>query len=217
MKYLIVANGPFLSASIIIEASQGACIIALDGAANKLARLGIKPDIILGDFDSFQEEDCFKEVEKIMLPDQNFTDFQKSVKFAMKEATSIHVVCALGGRLDHDQANIRSLQSEYSENCPIYLHNETQTMTFVRNKTIMILGNHGDYCGLFGMPEAIMTVKNNGLAYASEKPYHLTLEKYSSSNRLVGDAGAIIDIKGSALIVNPPMFATQREFSGDME
>lgn len=205
MKYLIVANGPFLPKSIIAEAAQDACIIALDGAANKLMRLDIRPDIILGDFDSFQEEESLSSVKKIKLLDQNFTDLQKALKFAMRDATLIHVVCALGGRMDHEQANIRSLHSEYSANCPIYLHNEVQTLEFVRDNTIHIKGMHHDYCGLFGMPEAIMMVKNAGLEYGSDAPYHLSLTQFSSSNRLVGDAGAIVEIQGEALIAHPLM------------
>lgn len=190
---------------MLVKAAQDARIIALDGAANKLARLGIMPDIILGDFDSFQEEACFEKVEKIILLDQNFTDLQKALKFSKQNATSIHVVCALGGRLDHQQANIQSLQGDYSEYCPIYLHNEVQTLEFVRDKTVHIRGQHHDYCGLFGMPEAMMIVKNDGLEYGSDTPYHLNQKQFSSSNRLVGDAGAIIEIKGEALVAHPSM------------
>jgi len=211
MKYLIVANGPFLAKAIIQEAAENACIIALDGAANKLVHLGIRPNIILGDFDSFQEEfDIFNGIKKVLVSDQNFTDLQKAIKFAMKDATSIHIVCALGGRLDHEQANIRTLQSEYSASCPIYLHNDYQTMTFVRNQTILIAGNHHDYCGLFGMPKATMTVKNAGLEYGGEKPFFLSMSNFSVSNRLIGNQGAIVEIVGDALIVNPPMLVAQR-------
>lgn len=211
MKYLIVANGLFLSKEIIIEAAQGACIIALDGAANKLALLGIMPDIILGDFDSFQEvSNTFDNVKKIVVLDQNFTDFQKALKFAMEDATAIHVVCAMGGRMDHEQANIRILQIAYSENCPIYLHTEIQTLTFARDQTILISGQPHDYCGLFGMPTATMTVKNGGLEYGGETPFLLSAVSFSASNRLIGDQGAIVEIIGDALIVNPPMLRAQR-------
>ncbi|MDF1756971.1 MAG: thiamine pyrophosphokinase [Legionellaceae bacterium] len=247
MKYIIVANGPFLVKSIIAEVARGALIIALDGAANKLARLGFKPNIILGDFDSINEDSetakiwgitqSFDDIVEepgeapfsspyqgnygttiVPAKDQNFTDFQKSLKFAMQYAnhynfplaTSVHVVCALGGRIDHDQANLRTLQSEYNDRCPVYLHSECQTMTFVSDREIKIIGNHHDHCGLFGMPEASMSVKNDGLEYGGEEPYNLRPLQYSSSNRLIGTEGAIVEIKGNALIVNPPMFESQR-------
>lgn len=205
MKYLIVANGPFLSSVFIRAAAKNARIIALDGAANKLIQLNIKPNLIVGDFDSFQEEERLASVEKIKLVDQNFTDFQKALKFIKKEATRIDVVCATGGRMDHEQANIRALIDEYSPECPIYLHNEVQTLEFVRNKTVYIQGKHHEYCGFFGMPEAIMTVKNGGLEYGSDAPYHLTLTQCSSSNRLVGGDGAIVEIQGDALVACPSL------------
>ena len=51
MNYLIVANGPFLCKEIILEAiSIGKTIVALDGAGNRLALLGIKPHVIFRTF-----------------------------------------------------------------------------------------------------------------------------------------------------------------------
>ena len=246
-KYLIVANGNFLAKSIIKEAALGACIVALDGAAHKLALLSIKPDIIFGDFDSiYQESDISmhfgiksthnQESDDLLFSEpylgnhgttiiparnQNFTDLQKSLKFVMQFAnrydfplaSSIHIVCATGGRMDHEQANIRVLQSEYSTKCPIYLHSDNQTMTYATNQSIIISGYHHDYCGLFGMPYATMVIKNGGLEYGGDKPFDLLPLQYSSSNRLIGSDGAVIDITGSALIVNPPMLNSQRVFS----
>lgn len=247
MKYLIVGNGPFLAKSIIAEIARDACIIALDGAAKKLAQLGLKPNIILGDFDSIREDiettriwgitQSFDEIEEVGLfsepyvgnfnttiipaKNQNFTDFQKALKFSMLYATnyglplasSIHVVCATGGRMDHDQANFRALQSEYSKSCPIFLHNESQTMRFVSNETITIVGQHDDHCGLFGMPYAAMCVKNGGLEYGGPDFYELNPSQYSSSNLLKGSNGAIVEIRGDALIINPPQFESQRIYA----
>ena len=57
MKYVIIANGPFLTEDIIAEAVKVSDrIVVLDGALGQLASLGIKPDIIIGDFDSIGYE-----------------------------------------------------------------------------------------------------------------------------------------------------------------
>ncbi len=57
MKYVIIANGPFLTKDIIAEAVKVSDrIVVLDGALGQLASLGIKPDIIIGDFDSIGDE-----------------------------------------------------------------------------------------------------------------------------------------------------------------
>lgn len=216
LKYLIVANGPFLPKSIIVEAAQDACILALDGAANHLMRLGIKPDIVLGDFDSIQQNSDIAQSGVLLIPahDQNLTDFQKGLAYALREATLIHVICATGGRMDHEQATLWALQRAASlKKCPIYLHNESQTMTFASNESIVIHGKHHDHCGLFGMPMAAMSVKNGGLEYGSKDFYALTPWQFSAANRLIGNEGAIVEIQGDALIVNPPMLESQRRYA----
>ncbi len=44
MIVLIVANGPFIARDIIFEFASDKIVVALDGAAAKLAKLGIKPE-----------------------------------------------------------------------------------------------------------------------------------------------------------------------------
>ena len=51
-SFILIANGPFWSPERIRTAIQGRHIVALDGAANHLLSLGIRPHVILGDFDS---------------------------------------------------------------------------------------------------------------------------------------------------------------------
>lgn len=210
MKYLIVGNGPFLSFELINHAAKNSHIIALDGAANKMAELNIIPHLILGDFDSFEEDMIFESILKIKLADQSLTDFQKALDFVKKEATRIDVVCAMGGRIDHEQANIRALLHSYSDQCPIYLHNEYQTLEFVRDKRIHIQGKEKEACGFFGMPEASMRVLNGGLAYGGEQAFHLNLTQFSACNYLLGHEGAIVDIRGSALVVHPSFFTGKK-------
>lgn len=249
MKYLIVAHGAFLPKSIILEAAENACIIALDDAANQLVHLGIIPHIILGDFDfgknaektmdfwgihqdihgieKMEIKDLFlkpykghHDVTIVPAPNQNFTDLQKALFFSMHDAdqyhfplaTSVHIVCAMSGRMDHEQAAIRTLQNAFTKNCPVYLHNEYQSAWMASNETIIIQGKHHDHCGLFGAPQATMLVKNSGLEYGSEEPYILSSQQYSSSNRIIGNNNAIVEITGTALIISPPMLETQRIF-----
>ena len=212
MKYVIVANGPFLPKSIILEASEGAKIVALDGAFHPLVHLGIRPAIVIGDFDSVHAR-ADLDVMFIHRPDQNFTDLQKALQFCLQEkATAIHIVCALGGRLDHDKAAIYALEQAYTSHCPIYLHSTYQSAFIACNETIIIRGRPNDHCGLFGAPLGTMSVKNGGLAYGEVEPYVLSDKQYSTSNYLVGDE-AVVDIMGKVLIIHPPMLRAQRAFS----
>lgn len=112
MRYLIVANGPFLTRDILIEASKKAdVLVSLDGAVSKLVKLGIMPDVILGDFDSIELGSPWEinlnpgliqketinpsaHVNKynilvVHTPDQNATDLAKAIKFCDHDYSEI--------------------------------------------------------------------------------------------------------------------------------
>ena len=220
---LIVANGPFLPLAIIQECARGRRIIALDGAADQLEHRGIKPHIILGDFDSIKEKPLDTEpfvgrdgITFIPAPDQNFTDLQKAIQFCDQEgATRIDIVCALGGQIDHCEGNIRALTTHYRINRPIFIHSEEQTLEYVCDQTVEVNGIMGDHCGLLAAPACSFICENEGLAWSSDagKPYVLRYGiTEGTRNRLVKEK-AIIEIKGQALIVHPPFLKAQREFS----
>lgn len=176
--FIIIANGTFLVKEIISEAQENKTIIALDGAADRLKRLGIMPQIILGDFDndtvSFMQDwgikHRFDESQDDPAPykgnhgalivpknDQNFTDLVKAIRYCDEEAaTSITIICALGGRLDHHESAIRSLRSEYKTNRPILLHSEQQTLRFAKDETVVVRGEIGDKCGIWLSPKDII-------------------------------------------------------------
>ena len=85
-------------------------IIAADNGYSILKKLGIKPNILLGDFDSFTDkipDDC----EIITAPaEKDDTDTMLAVKTALsKEYYDITIAASIGGRLDHTFANIQTL------------------------------------------------------------------------------------------------------------
>ncbi len=55
-EVLIIANGSFLDSEVIKKTSINHTIIALDGACDKLRKLSIMPDVIIGYFDSIKNE-----------------------------------------------------------------------------------------------------------------------------------------------------------------
>lgn len=234
--YLIVANGDFLSRSIIEAAAKNKTVVALDGAANRLAKIGIMPQVILGDFDSLIDEKVnywgirsFKEkmndedepykgnYNVIIVPakDQNQTDLQKAIDYCCNNsAHQIDILCALGGRLDHQESNIRTLQIKYNSKIPIYLHNECQSLEFVRDKTVEIKGKIKDYCGVFALPSCEFKSENNGLEWSSDNGefYKLKLGVFDSSSNSLSKEKAIVTVKGDALIIHPGMLTEQKKF-----
>ncbi|MHB1220857.1 MAG: motility associated factor glycosyltransferase family protein, partial [Gammaproteobacteria bacterium] len=144
-NYIIIADGEFLSTDFILNATKNKIIIALDGAADRLADLNIKPHVILGDFDTINpipwgiqktysemgedDQPYFNQDNIHIVPakNQQYTDLQKAIHYCnLHQAASITIICAMGGRLDHHEGNLRILRSAYRPNRSILFHTERE-------------------------------------------------------------------------------------------
>lgn len=231
MHYVIIANGNFLIKEIIEEASQHKKMIALDGASNKLRLLNIKPDFILGDFDSidaatqkqFDIRETFTDLTEDAKPyqnscgttivpakDQTKTDLMKAILYCDHlNAQSITLLCATGGRLDHHEGSIRALYRHYKTNRPIILHTESQTLCIAHNETLQFNGSIGDKCGFLAYPEAEISTK--GLRYEA-KNYPLRFGLLENICNELRESKVVVTVKGTALIVMPAHLSAQRLF-----
>lgn len=110
-RALLVANAPLRwhprLASMAVSARP---LLAADGGANHLARLGLRPAAVIGDLDSVSPENRAWLGEDCMVdrPDQNRTDLDKALDYAFDELgiKNLTVLAALGGRTDHELGNL---------------------------------------------------------------------------------------------------------------
>lgn len=235
MKYLLVTNSCMLPRSILQEIATNAIVVALDGAAHQLLPLGIKPNIIIGDLDSITATPNIWGITAlhhnpkpyignfdtliVTASNQNYTDYQKALFFLKHQVhqyynypkpSTIHIASSPGSRIDHELSNIFTLKHTYDPNLPIYLHEQYQSLEYVQDQIVTLNGLPGDPCGVFGLPKAKMSVLHSSLAYPAID-YQLSLTQHSSANYLITPQAKML-ITGSALIVHPPMFASQRKF-----
>jgi len=107
----MVANAPLhWHPRLASLAASAEPLLAADGGANHLARLGMRPTAVVGDLDSISAETRAWLGEEIMVhrPSQDRTDLEKALEYAFDEigVTNLTVLAALGGRTDHDQGNL---------------------------------------------------------------------------------------------------------------
>ena len=110
MRVLILANGESPSRETAqLLAAHHDITIATDGAIYAAIELGLTPDILTGDFDSVQLEVIrarYPNLRIIPTPDQDQSDLEKAVGVACDlGATTIMVIGAAGGRMDHTLSN----------------------------------------------------------------------------------------------------------------
>jgi len=84
-------------------------IFAADGAAWKLHKLGIKPQVIVGDMDSFSRQEHhgeFADSELLWMPDQDTNDFEKLLLVTHERGNHSLLICGMhGGELEHTLNN----------------------------------------------------------------------------------------------------------------
>lgn len=166
-------------------------IIAADGAANKLKALNITPNVIIGDLDSIE---CinYPQSKIIHLPDQNQTDFEKSIFYIKQNNLTPTLVCGVsGGFIDHILNNISIIIENdlqfYAD--PIIGYTLTKGI-FKMNLPI------NSKISLFGFKAKI---KTQGLKWELENEVLNFPGKNSCSNRVVKENISIEIIEGKIL------------------
>jgi thiamine pyrophosphokinase len=110
-RALLVANGPVEWTDVLARrAAEAEPLLAADGGADHLGRIGLRPAAVIGDLDSITPgiRAWIGEERMIHRPDQNRTDLDKAVEIALGEfgVEALTVLGATGGRLDHAVCNL---------------------------------------------------------------------------------------------------------------
>ena len=105
-RCVIISGGDFDTSADIVP---GDFVIACDKGYTYAERLGIRPDLVIGDFDS-----CTGKVKEGIpvrrLPcEKDDTDTMSAVRYAVGSGfEEIVLCCALGGRADHAYSNYQA-------------------------------------------------------------------------------------------------------------
>ena len=123
---LIIANGASCSEELLGQLLEWSpLVIVLDSAIERVLELGIKIDVLLGDFDRGFDADYYAAkqypIEIIHTPDQDKTDLEKAFDYLVQKGhRAANVVWATGKRADHTITNITSIV-QYREKLKIVI------------------------------------------------------------------------------------------------
>ena len=176
-------------------------IICADRGIVHAERLGIIPDIVTGDFDSYVGEipvcrEIFRSV-----PEKDDTDTMLAVKLALERgADDIRLYGATGGRFDHTFANIQALVYAHEHNCKMTIYDESNIIT-VQGKGTERYAKYKDwYFSVFALSERLHVKKMTGVKYPVEDYVFTQSFPLGVSNEITDTAVVTIE-KGLALIV----------------
>ena len=135
---LIIANGLECNSELLGQLLEWSpYVIVLDSAIERVIELGIKVDVLLGDFDRNFDAQFYAAnhypIEIVHTPDQNKTDLQKAFDFLIEKGhKAVNVVWATGKRADHTLNNFSTLVS---------YRNELKVVLFDDHSKVFLLAN----------------------------------------------------------------------------
>ncbi len=112
---LIIANGAACSEELMGQLLEWSpLVIVLDSAIERVLDLGIKVDVLLGDFDRNLNPEVYIEqqypLEIIHSPNQNKTDLEKAFDYLIEKGhKAVNVIWATGKRADHTLTNMTTI------------------------------------------------------------------------------------------------------------
>jgi len=112
---LIIANGAACTSELLGQLLEWSpLVVVLDSAIKRVNALGIKVDVLLGDFDDgFDAHEFVRSqhpVEIVFTPDQEKTDLEKAIEYLIeRKIPAVNVIWATGRRADHTLANLTNL------------------------------------------------------------------------------------------------------------
>ncbi|ENI5846064.1 thiamine diphosphokinase [Flavobacterium psychrophilum] len=112
---LIIANGAACSSELLGQLLEWSpLVIVLDSAIERVLELGIKVDVLLGDFDRGFDPEYYIDkqfpIEIVHAPDQNKTDLEKAFDYLIERKIPMaNVVWATGKRADHTITNLTNI------------------------------------------------------------------------------------------------------------
>ncbi len=183
-------------------------LVAADGGADALARIGLLPSLLVGDLDSISpavlQDLRSRGVEVLSLPTaKDETDTEAALRAAVgRGATDVTVFNGLGGpRLDHLLGNLVLLTATWLAPIRVTLVDEHHEVFLVKGDSA-VAGRRGDVVSLLPLTSVVEDVRTEGLLYALHSEPLLQGQTRGVSNEMTGDRARVTHGSGALLLIH---------------
>lgn len=189
-------------------------IIGCDGGADAVYKLGLKPNAVVGDFDSIKsvpqpvydskltnKEIIFDNIVYKKYPsDKDFLDVELAIDFAVENnIESITLVNNLGNELDHILGTVYTLLKTKYKNLNIKIVQENQQI-FLADNLLTIEGRVGEKISLIPISGEVKVKNCSGLKYNPSK-YKMSLTNNIGISNEFTKTKAKVDIVSGVFLV----------------
>ena len=193
-----------------LELEVDGLIIAADSGYLTARRLGVSPDLLLGDLDSLDgsklDEGELDRLEKLIVsPIKDDTDTQLAVDKALERgADRIILIGGLGGRLDHTLSTVFLLEyiaDRGAEGIITDGRNRVRLMKASGEARHMSVAPEYKYLSLISLTDRCEGVSISGVFYPLDGVELPRSYSYAVSNEITGDSAHITLGRGVMLVI----------------
>jgi thiamine pyrophosphokinase len=200
----IVAGGPS-SCLPVLHRKSNETWFAVDRGLEHLLSFKIKPELVLGDFDSVSPalKRCIKGCTYKKFPEEkDETDLEIAMIYALGEKPDIiNIYGATGGRLDHELVNLQLLLKSVHSSTIVYIIDNKNKITLKSPGTYTLVKSKYKYVSFLSFYESIKNLSLQGFKYPLK---NATLNSGSSlciSNELISIRGTYSFSSGILIVV----------------
>lgn len=189
---------------------EGDLILAADAGYRYCLQLGIRPTQLLGDFDSMEQPEDFKDVVRLPV-EKDDTDTMLAVKAGLAQGcTEFYFYGATGGkRMDHTVANLQTLLYLRRHGAQGWIYDDDFVWTVIENETLTVKKSvEWGLLSVFCLGEGAEGVSEEGMQYSITDGEICNDYPFGVSNHIL-DEYAKISVKSGVLLVGwelPPLF-----------
>ena len=186
--------------SLAEEIGKEDLVIAADGGVQHTEKLGLKPDVVLGDFDSLG---FVPEGAEVFPVEKDDTDAMLAVRYGLDRGCRGFVIYGGldGDRLDHTLANFQTLQYLADRGAAGYLVGEKYLVTVVKDGTLSFPAEATGILSVFCLGPDAQGVTLSGVKYPLKNGKLASGFPLGVSNHFVGEKSSISVKNGSLLVL----------------
>ena len=180
--------------------------LVVDGALEITHRLGLKPDYIVGDFDTVNQELLKYYDDEIILrhpPEKDQTDTELAIETALNAGCErLLFFGATGSRLDHSLGNIFLLEHLLKQGVEAVILNENNKLYLKKqNFVLKRKETRGDYVSLLPLTETVKNVTLCGFKYPVENVTFYREKTLGISNEITEEEANVEFSDGIFIVV----------------
>lgn len=201
-RAIIFCSGEMDSDRVFLPEYQKDLILCADGGYRHAKRLGITPDLIIGDLDSGVSQYPKEIANRIYPSEKDATDTNLCLDYAIEQGCKeVVILGGLGGRLDHEFSHYALMLYGLKRGVRVLLVNERNEI-WMENKPFSLVPNEKKYISFFPFGGDVDEFTVRGLKYPATDMTLFCDQAQASSNQFDGEEVAEVSFrKGGVLLV----------------